>query len=354
MQLITERLVKIDDLTLPGDWKKILLAPSTRIRAQVIESQGLLQTPIVRVRDHLLIVGHLDVAACVFLNYKEVRCKIVDCSDIDARIAFLTDRVQRGTGMHGAAVQVGEDTRELISLMAKLERARATILPPGPVDYAAMAKDKLAAILGTTPATIRSRARRARIARRKNAVVVGPEGDALEVEDLRSPWMELDKTYLREVRRISKVIGEATTLVSSARACLTSLRMAKLPLHDGPFEKSLEALKLMAGKLRDLDPIVACPYCKNVKQVLDHCAGCDSSGYLTRAQVKDVPVRYMQVEDPVISFQGKMRLLDDFIPRRKTAAVSTPPPPPEEPKEELPEEPEEEEEVPLFVEPQER
>lgn len=156
------------------------------------------------------------------------------------------------------------------------------------------------------------------------------EEEALDVEPIRSPWMQLDPLYMREVRRIRKIITEASKLIASAARPLNRLHVMKMPIHEELHLQAIEAIRLVTKRVRDLEPMIACPYCKNVDALIKLCAGCNTTGYLTRGQVGNVPPRFLELVDPVVACNGKMRPLDDFVPRAPPPGPAAAPVEPDE------------------------
>jgi len=282
------KTVRIDRLSLPGDFRDRLEKPHVGERAESIEKHGLLQYPLVRKADKLLISGCDRVAAHVKLGREEIDVEMVEATDNEVEEVRLVENVER---RHEPDRQA-EDIAKLIDFYAKREEEEADPEEPKkpgrPKKSTTKARERVARQKNVKAESIARQQRRKQERERKKA-----EAEAQEeapppvVIDLRG--IPMSKEDLEAAAAVKERLTQADNKLRAAQTIITSIETDEMPFAEYSRNAVYDAIHDAAVAIRQMTPATACPFCKMIPMLRDNCVGCSSNAYLMTKQVEQVP-----------------------------------------------------------------
>lgn len=300
--------VSIADLQLPDD----IMHRSVDHLTSSIGELGVIQEPVVRESDKLLICGADRIAALLRLGEQRAQVKLVEVTD--ERVARMrVDENLRRRSM--PPVDVVEETIE--ELAATMEDDPRQPGKRGRIKGAKRkAREVVASKLGVQEASLRRRIER----RRKRGEPPPPPKEKKDAPPpIKCIGMEVDRSFLSHAASIQRAVASAADTIARATAALA-------PLEELPFPSPV--LQTLRGKLRTLRvevlgwrPTSLCPYCKGLGGVQDDCAACQTKGWLPACRENGVPERLWDEQAPMVQVAGHLKAIEDVTEPEEEAGV---------------------------------
>lgn len=303
IQVFGLRDLKIDKLKLPGNWREILASPEATDRGISIANVGMIQNPVVRKSDKLLICGAYRVAGVVLQGGSKVTVKLVECSDEQVEAMRLDENIER---RHDPDMQ--RTLRE--KRMAELTKAN-TETPTRDDDGRIVspqraARKQLAKELGITPKSLRQAEWRARKASKEVGAV-----DEAPIIHLRG--MELDTQYLEQVAIVMKHIAAAKKKALGAVNHFSQILKLGVPFSQEAAKGICEQLTAISWALGREMPFSVCPYCRCLGGVVADCVTCHSTGWVTAVVIEETTPDLLDDEHPRILYRDVVITVEDYV-----------------------------------------
>lgn len=331
--------IAIAKLKLPGTFAQRMKDPDVAELAKNIEAlNGLIHDPVVRKKDKLLLAGQGRVAAFKKLGRDKIPVKYVDCTDDEVERIRKSEDAYRRHSPERQAELIGE----LVELMAKELAEDPGPKRPGkrPKSPRGRARERIADDRGIKPESVRiaewredlraeAKSRgvtQAQVLKERKAAK--PSGNGKVVVEAPVPPvltmdMELDEAFSIEMRDIQERIDTAARTLAAAASVLTVLVSTSLPIRVEEAHRAKEALQIASHQVRALRPHSLCAACKGIDEVTRQCVTCRKSAYLTKEELSLVPRALLDLENPVVLFQGRLVPRDEFF-RTPTDADASP------------------------------
>lgn len=308
MKFVGYETLAIRDLKLPGNWKEIKKDAGTARMKPTIERYGILQDPLVRKKDYLLVFGAHRLAAAAASGMEMAHFKLVDCTDLEVE---ALRRIENGARRH----DVGWGKTNYDELVAMLTKEEEKIPPAEQMPTVSgrehspkrRARERVASHLGIKSESVRQGERRSRRRKEKEASEKGKDKQIIE-----TIGVPVNDDFVAQVAAIMEGLNESTTLLSRAAGILTSLNSRKLPMHDARFQRAKDALAEVGSALRGMVPHSLCPFCKGVDALQKLCVSCATTGYITRDQNRAIPEQLWDEKNPMVHVDGRLLPLGQF------------------------------------------
>lgn len=336
MRILSWDYVAISSMLLPGNWKQLVNEDAeVSKRAISIAKVGIIQEPVVRASDKRLIVGRRRVAAKAKLGDKEVLCKLIDCTDDEARLLETTENAERE---HFSPDKQQANINILLDQLVAAEAGKTPLIPLGrpgrKKTVRTLAMEKVAKERGVRPETIRIQSwRHKKAVDLANGMFPGgnPPQKLPPAVTVPAPieqfGMQVSPAFVSQVAQIQSAIEGASKAMSKASGLLTTISRSDLPLHDDRLGRVHSQIQEASAALRGLRPVMLCPYCKGLGRVTERCVPCNKTAYITKSQEANVPPELLRSENPLVLVEGKIVEAGDVIEELVTDPVVEEPPP---------------------------
>ncbi len=300
------RKYKIDKLRLPGDWRRILESDAAKEQAASIGTVGLIHHPVVRQSDRLLICGHTRTAGLVILGETHVQAKVIECSD--EHVSAMRS--------HENSERTHNPTQQRLDREARLAEITEELSGDGEARnrkaLGAAALGQLAKEEGVKPKAIyqqdwRERERQKKIAAEQAELLADPIDDR---------GMEMDGAFLVQLGLVRKRLRDAVAKVASAVTTLRTMKTQGLPFSHGVIDEIATGLQTAAKDIAIEAPRTLCFYCRALAGVVEDCADCRSTGWMSARACSDagsIPHALADDENPAVMFRGDIVTVDEYL-----------------------------------------
>jgi ParB-like chromosome segregation protein Spo0J len=297
-----EKVLAMAKLWLPGEIRQRTQADHVKRLAQSIDELVMINPPTVR-KDgsrYQLLAGRDRVAAHVLLQRAEIRCRIVRCSDREAKLIELAEDAHRRNADESSLRALTEEIDRLRELpevtMEKskktpLQRAVARVAKAAGVDQKLLAR-----------------------AYRRHSQEEPEKPREVEVK-LHDIGMPLEEPFKKQIGSIQYRVAMARDLVAKTKAHLAALRTMPMPNRVRRNAEELAAqLEVLLG---NMFPASLCPYCKGVAGVQESCALCEMQGWICQAKIESVDDKFFDQVDRIVMVAAKPERLADLLRSRE-------------------------------------
>lgn len=129
---------------------------------------------------------------------------------------------------------------------------------------------------------------------------------------LRSIGMELDATWLADVRKVQAFIDSAAQGLARAKTQL-KLALADPEKVPGAYKNLLAEVEILHRRVALARPESLCPACKGIEQLTAKCAGCETLAWITKNQAADIPKDLWDEKEPKVISGGKRAAVSTFF-----------------------------------------
>lgn len=312
------RKYQIDKLRLPGDWPRILDSKAAQEQAGSIDAVGLIHHPVVRKSDRLVICGHTRIAGLMLLGETHVQAKVIECNDehVEAmRSHENSERTHDPAGQRSARqARLAEISQELSEDgEVRTERKLGT-----------EARDRLANEEGIKRRSIHQNDWR----QRQRQAKLDAEQAELRADPVDDRGMEMDDAFLVQLGLVRRRLREALAKMTSAITSLRAMKSQGLPFSHATIDELAERMGAIAADVSAESPRTLCYYCRALGGVVEDCADCKSTGWMSNRACEDageIPPGLADDSNPAVMYRGEIVTVDEYL---KTHA-------PEEPEEDL-------------------
>lgn len=284
MKVLGNKVFKLDALAFAKGWRKRLDAAEVDELAGSIRSNGLINLPLVRAKDKLVICGADRCAAVKLLKQSTVEVRVCEATDAEVERLRITENLHRHAHTPG---ELDDMRREYVTTRAaeiekeKTEGSRGDISAPGcpklgrPASAAGAAKRELAAASGVSEDAIKHS-----VARAEAKAAPKPEPTKPTGPQMTDAALALQGYLVSARTALGRAMASVTDALKSVPAAYAD--HADLALLHRQLKHASTALKMAT-------PERLCPYCKAQKPHMKDCPACKGLSYLTPAQGGDVP-----------------------------------------------------------------
>lgn len=303
------KFVALSSLRLPGDFGKRMKEPRVLALAHSIDESGLIHEPLVRKEDMRVICGLDRVAVYFLLEHKQIKVKLIECTDTEAARLRLEENIVR---RHDPEER-RKLTEELVSTYTEEEKTRLENrkfdinekLAPRklgrPKHARTIAMERAAAERGVKPESIRQMLRRARLQ--------PPEPEMpLETFGMLVPDTFRDRSILA-----LRFLNEAALRLQQALSCLTQIETNGLPFPAGRLQRLRQETADLGASVRNARPVAICPFCKCLAVLLPGCPACAGTGIMLSIQDGSVPTELLDTENPRVQVGGHIKSVWDYV-----------------------------------------
>lgn len=319
------RKYRIGLLRLPGDWQRILDSPAAQEQAESIRRVGLIHHPVVRRSDRLLICGHTRIAGLVILGETHVNAKVIECSDEHVEAMRAEENSER---THDPEAQrMAREAREERIVEVTQEIVDAGVENRSEWSVKAEARGVVAEEAGIKRKSLhqsdwRERERQKKLEAEQAALLANPVNDR---------GMEMDPAFLVQLGLVRKRVNDAKAKVTSAVTTLRTMKTQGLPFSHGVIDELVVGLQIVAKDIAIEAPRTLCYYCRALRGVVEGCADCKSTGWMSSRACEDageIPHALADDENPAVMYRGEIVTVDAYL-------EANAPEEPEEPEEDL-------------------
>lgn len=308
MKFLGYQVVAYRDIKFPGDWRAIQKDPATQRMRKSVGRFGILQDPIVRKADMQLVCGAHRIGADIAEGRVMGQVKYIDCTDLELE---AIRRIENGDRRH----DVAWGKTNYVELLDMLEKEEKVIPPKDQPPTVSgrehsprrRAREKVAQQLGVKSESVRQAERRQKRKKEKEAK---ERGQAKQV--IPTHGIPVNDEFTSQVVAIRAGLEEAANLLARAQGILTSLTSRDLPMHDARLQRTKDELSAVGSAIRTLAPFALCPFCKGIDALQKLCAGCATTGYITKNQADGVPQELWDEDNPVVLVDGSFRPFKEF------------------------------------------
>lgn len=305
MKFIGVKRLKIEALKLPGDWKKILKSDDAGTLAESLAHVPILQRPGVRKKDRAVIWGRHRLAALHIDGQRSAEVDLWDCSDEELALAKdVENAFRRGPDVMSRMRLIERWAKEIADARAEdagekpeaAERNKRDNVPViaqrgKPKTAKGEARERVAALAGVTPETLRKQEQRAKAKEPAKPIewgdMSGPGGKELAdqhhwIAQLRSfeyyGLIDLvTEDFARLVVETRRAIDQVDKDLRRTLAGITEMEKTISPsvFADLDLQTVYSRIQQQASALRAIYPVALCPYCKGVSDLMRRCKGCN-------------------------------------------------------------------------------
>lgn len=319
MDVVGYEEVLIADIQKPDNWKYILASEEAEARGRSIEQVGNIHEPMVRKSDMQLVAGCRRLAGMVRVGWTTCTVKLIECDD--ARLQELRD-IENIERRHDPEWQA-EIRKRLIDRYEREEAERVAAQKasgqwkrkrgrePSP---RRLAQRKAAKDLGVDPRSLERQEMRDRQRKRRHKEL----GKVAHTEpeppkDFHSLGMEVDRAFLGQVGMVQQYIRTAHSRLAIAQRELTKLANSEMPFPPSRIERMKTQIRETSHMVGGMMPVSLCPYCKGLEGAQDHCAGCFTTGFITKNQNEHIPEELLDEEHPKVMVQGTLYGVEEWL-----------------------------------------
>lgn len=259
--------------------------------AQSIRTVGLVAPPCVRASDMKLVSGEDKVAACHILGMKQVRCRMIECSDQALSLARDVETAYRGADVaeQYAAVNALLDQ---VEREVKAEPEPASRGPGGRPSPRGEARRRVGAVIGKSEAALAKHDSRQRSHTAPRPKVAKPEGWKLD-----GYGFDVPPGVQERAERIKQAMETTDNHARTIQRVLAGLA------DDFSDSVAIHELARRAGAVaRALVPTHLCPWCKANEHAIRVCGGCFMRGFVCEKDFEAADERLRT--ERLISYQG--------------------------------------------------
>jgi ParB-like chromosome segregation protein Spo0J len=300
------RKYKINTLRLPGDWPRILESQPAQDQAESIRTVGLIHYPVVRKSDRLVICGHTRLAGLMILGETHVQAKVIECNDeqVEAMRSHenserahdpVAQRAARKARLAEIAEEISEDGQ------ARTERKLGT-----------EARDALADEEGIKRASVHQYEWR----QRQRELKAAEEAAELRADPVADRGMEMDDAFLVQLGLVRRRVREAKAKMTSAVTTLRAMKTQGLPFSHGKIDELAKRMVAMATDVANESPRTLCYFCRALRGIVEDCADCKSTGWLSTRALADaggIPPALADDDNPAVLYRGDIVTVDDYL-----------------------------------------
>lgn len=291
MREVFVRDVEIGSIRTPSGFRLRMEDVGVVRMAQSIRTAGIVSPPCVRASDMRLVSGEDKVAACLILGLKQVRCRMIECSDQALSLARNVEYEYRGS-------DVGEQAAAINALLDQVEReVKAEPEPPsrgpgGRPSPRGEARRRVAAVIGKSEAALAKHDSRQRNHTAPRPKVAKPEGWKLD-----GYGFDVPAGVQERAARIKTAMETADTHARTIQRVLAGLA------DEFSDSVTIHELARRAGAVaRALVPTHLCPWCKGNEHAMRCCGGCFMRGFVAEKEFEAADERLRT--ERLISYQG--------------------------------------------------
>lgn len=301
------RKYRIGLLCLPGDWQRILDSPAAQEQAESIQRVGLIHHPVVRRSDRLLICGHTRIAGLVILGETHVQAKVIECSDEHVKAMRSEENSERAHDPDAQRVareqRLAEVTQEIVD---------------GGVDNRTewSVKAEARGIVAEEAGIKRESLHQGEWRERERQKKIEAEQAELRAHPVDDRGMEMDDAFLVQLGLVRKRLRDAAAKMKSATATLRTMKAQSLPFSHITIDELAERIANVAADVAAESPRTLCHFCRALAGVVENCADCRSTGWLSRRAFDDageIPPALADDENPAVMYRGDIVTVDDYL-----------------------------------------
>lgn len=313
-------LIPFDQLILPGDFPRRLKAKHVKELAESLESDGLINIPLVDKATGELVAGADRVAAMRLNGLDKIPCLYGDFRGPAGQLRMRRLRAVENARRRCSSEERDSWLRELVAVakeekrLAELE-AKATAERPKAVGAAP--KPERAAIREVAAETgLSERTVERAIRRQHEDDAPAQEADTEEAPEPQDgedespppcvPLLGVDPPpgWLEQVAEVQSAVDMADAAAQRLQRELK--RLETLPFSHSLFQRLYDAAHTLAVDVRAARPVSVCPWCK---LAFGRCTACEGRGYMRDSQAEGCPRELLDEDKDLVARNGR------FVPR---------------------------------------
>lgn len=313
MKFLGTKTMKIAALTLPGDWKKLLRSEEAGALSASLAHVPMLQRPGVRKSDRAVIWGRHRLAALTLAGHATAEVDLWSCTDDELATARDVENAFRRAPDADARLRLIE--RWTTEILREREEAPVRVSRDNvpeithravrrPKEAKTEARERVAALAGVSPETLRKHEQRARKAEEKQHQPPAWGSDADGEEATSQTWLSrldafetwglvhlMTEGFARQVVQTREAVTRLDGAFRGLLAQITGIEKAVEPavFADLELQTLRTRLQQQASAIRAQYPVAICPWCKGFVDLMRHCRGCRGRAMVGREALDRAP-----------------------------------------------------------------
>lgn len=291
MNIIAFKEIPIDSIEFSGQFQFHLQDPATDRKAANIRRIGIIHEPVIRVLldgRKICLAGERRCAACKKAGLP-VRCKLVTCSDEEAKAITLSENAEREHNPQRQREELAELTDALAKNFAR-EPLQGRQTPKG------QARKMAAQLRGVTPGAVRQAEHRERMKKEVEA----EKAQRVKERPIQTLGMAAPPAVMENAGRAVDTVEDMIALTLKSRGLLEKLLAQPEGIHQARAKAMKAKLEEVSAYLRGMRPTSLCPACKALPKVIEQCVTCETTGWVSRDQEGQIPAKLWDVTNPVV------------------------------------------------------